>query len=215
LTDKRKKLDGLPDAITKRYFSDSFFYKKGSMATWIWNLSAEKDIDELTIDIFRNKVEPKELEITPILFHLPRIKSAIIKTQMNENYGLNYILEAKLYIKVYQKNPHIKCTTILTNKEGEKYIGTKRSYNVYDNNFKHFNVRVNNDMDWASEGENQLNTSEWFGALLRYFAYFGKRKFNSFYNQRELKKNAIIGNLFQMTLFILFFYFLYQLSPHL
>ena len=183
------------------------------MATWIWNLSAEKKIDELTIDIFKNKVEPKELEIPPILYHLPKIKSAIIKTQMNEKYGLNYILEAKIYIKVYHKDPHIKCTTILTNKEGEKHIGTKLSYNVYDNNFKHFNLRANNDMDWASEGENQLNTSEWFGALLRYFAHFGKRKFNSYYNQRELKKNAIIGNLFQITLFILFFYFLYRMYP--
>ena len=214
MIENRKKLDGLSDAITKRYFSDKYFYKKGSMATWIWNLSAEKDIDELSIDILRNKVEPKELEITPILFHLPRIKTAIIKTQKNENYNLNYIQEAKIYIKVYQDDPHIKCTTILTNNEGEKYIGTKLSYTIYDNNYKHFNLRANNNnMDWASEGENQLNTSEWFGALLRYFAHFGKRKFNSFYNQRELKKNAIIGNLFQITLFILFFYFLYKMYP--
>ena len=66
-------------------------------------------------------------------------------------------------------------------------------------------------MDWASEGENQLNTSEWFGALIRYFICFGKRKFNSFYNQRELKKNALIGNLFQIFLFILLLIYLYTL----
>ena len=95
-----KKLERLPDAITKRYFSDPYFFKKASMATWIYNLSAEKGIDELTIDIFRNKIDPKELEIIPILFHLPKIKSAILKTQKNEGLDLNYFKEAKIFIKV-------------------------------------------------------------------------------------------------------------------
>ena len=207
----RKQLDKLPEAITQRYFSDSFFYKKGSMSTWIWNVSVEKEIDELTIDILNHQVQPKELEIKPILFHLPRIKAAIQKTLENENYALDYIQEGFLYIKIYKNDPHLKCTVILTNKEGKKYLGPKLSFHVYDNNFKHFNLRANNDMDWESEGENQLNTSEWFGALLRYFVYFGKRKFNSFYNQRELRKNVFIGNLFQIALLILLFYYLYTL----
>ncbi|MDO5981733.1 hypothetical protein [Flavivirga spongiicola] len=210
MTNTRKKLDGLPDALTKRYFSDTFYYKKGNMATWIWNTSVEKDIDELSINILNKEVNLKELEIKPILAFLPRLNTAISKTLENENYPSDFIKEAKFFIKIFHKNPHIKCTAYLSDKEGKKYMGDSISFNVYDNNFEHFNLRPNNDMDWASEGENQLNTSEWFGAMLRFFGSFGKRKFNSFYNQRELKKNAIIGNLFQITLMILFFYFLYR-----
>lgn len=180
------------------------------MATWIWNISVEKNIDELSIDILNKKINLKELEIEPILIFLPKLKTGISKTLENENYPSDYIKEAKFFIKIFQKDPHIKCTAFLTNKEGEKYMGESIQFNVYDNNFKYFNLRANNDMDWASEGENQLNTSEWLGAILKYFVSFGKRKFNSFYNQKELKKNAIIGNLFQIILLISFFYFLYK-----
>ena len=200
----------MPDALTQRYFSDSFFFKKGNMATWIWNTSAQKDIDELTIDILNKKVDPKECEIEPILTFLPKLNTAITKTLENENYPSDFIIEAKFLIKIYRKNPHLKCITSLSDKEGEKYMGSIISFNVYDNNFEQFNLRSNNNMDWANEGENQLNTSEWIGALLRYFGSFGKRKFNSFYNQKELKKNAIIGNLFQIILVVLFFYFLFR-----
>jgi hypothetical protein len=211
LVENRKKLDGLPDALTQRYFSDKFFYGKGNMATWIWNVSVEKSIDELKIDIVNKKVYPRDLEIQPILEYIPNLNRAIIKTLENEKYPADFIQEAKFHIKIIQEDPHLNCTAILADKDGKKYLGNIFSINVYDNHFKHFNLRSNNDMDWASEGENQLNTSEWFGALLRYFGHFGKRKFNSFYNQKELKKNAIVGNLFQIILMFLFFYVLYSI----
>lgn len=180
------------------------------MATWIWNKSAEKNIDELTIDILNEKVNLTEFEIEPIIRFLPRLNTAISKTLEKENYPSDFIIEAKFFIKIFQKHPHVNCTTFLLDKEGKNYMGSSISFNVYDNNFEEFNLRKNNDMDWASEGENQLNTSEWFGAILRYVLSLGKRKFNSFYNQKELKKNAIIGNLFQIILMILFFYILYR-----
>ena len=31
-------------------------------------------------------------------------------------------------------------------------------------------------MDWLNEAGNQLNTSEWFGAIIRYGLHFGKKK---------------------------------------
>ncbi len=59
---------------------------------------------------------------------------------------------------------------------------------------------------------NELNSSEWFGAIIRYFWHLGKRKFNTFYNQKELKKNAIIGTVFKIVLFITFIFFLYYIG---
>ncbi|GHC63224.1 hypothetical protein SAMN05421855_1078 [Ulvibacter litoralis] len=210
--ENRKILDALPDDLTTTYFSDSFFYKKGAMSTWIWNIAAENAIDELKIDILNKKVLPEEVEIEAVLAYLPRLKNIIDATLEKEKLPSECIQEAVFHIKVFQEDPHLKCTAILTDNTGRKHIGNKFSYNVYEAHFKHFNLKSDTDMDWASEGENQLNTSEWFGALLRYFASFGKKSFNSFYNQRELKKNAIIGNLFQIVLVVLFFYFLYQYS---
>ncbi|NGX85116.1 hypothetical protein [Aequorivita sp. KMM 9714] len=43
-------------------------------------------------------------------------------------------------------------------------------------------------MEWQNEAEAELNSSEWFGAIIRYFFHLGKKKFNTFYNERELKK---------------------------
>ncbi|SRX75928.1 hypothetical protein [Aequorivita antarctica] len=108
----------------------------------------------------------------------------------------------------------MRCTSILTDSENKKYIGKEYTEYPYDNNFKVFKSRSENEMDWANEADNALNTSEWFGAILRYGFYFGKRKFNTFYNQKQLKKNALVGYLFQLILIVLFFYALYQYSRH-
>ncbi|WP_299679689.1 hypothetical protein [uncultured Dokdonia sp.] len=71
------------------------------------------------------------------------------------------------------------------------------------------------DLNWQNEADAQLNTSEWFGAIIRYFWNLGRKKFGTFYNQNELKKNAIIGWLFQLILIIVllcigYYYFIYS-----
>ena len=58
------------------------------------------------------------------------------------------------------------------------------------------------DMQWQNAADAELNSSEWFGAIIRYLWHFGRREFNSFYNQKELKKNALIGYLFKIVLLI-------------
>ncbi len=60
--------------------------------------------------------------------------------------------------------------------------------------------RKENDMDWQNEADNGLNTSEWFGAIIRFFLHLGKRDFRTFYNTKELKKNALIGWVFKLVL---------------
>jgi len=57
-------------------------------------------------------------------------------------------------------------------------------------------------MEWQNEAEAELNSSEWFGAIIRYFFHLGKKKFNTFYNERELKKNALVGYAFKIVLLI-------------
>lgn len=57
-------------------------------------------------------------------------------------------------------------------------------------------------MEWQNEAEAELNSSEWFGAIIRYFFHLGKKRFNTFYNERELKKNALVGYAFKIVLLI-------------
>lgn len=57
-------------------------------------------------------------------------------------------------------------------------------------------------MEWQNEADAELNSSEWFGAIIRYFFHLGKKKFNTFYNERELKKNALVGYAFKIVFLI-------------
>ncbi|RKN81524.1 hypothetical protein [Ulvibacterium marinum] len=66
------------------------------------------------------------------------------------------------------------------------------------------------ELNWQNEADSELNSSEWFGAIIRYFWHLGRRKFDSFYNQKELKKNAIIGWLFKMIVIFILIYIGYR-----
>ena len=57
-------------------------------------------------------------------------------------------------------------------------------------------------MELQNEADAELNSSEWFGAIIRYFFHLGKKKFNTFYYERELKKNALVGYAFKIVLLI-------------
>jgi len=67
-------------------------------------------------------------------------------------------------------------------------------------------------LDWATAADGEMNTSEWFGAIIRYFWHLGRKKFNTFYNSKELKKNAIIGWLFKVILMLILVYIGYRYS---
>lgn len=66
------------------------------------------------------------------------------------------------------------------------------------------------ELNWQNEADSELSSSEWFGAIIRYFWHLGRRKFDSFYNQKELKKNAIIGLLFKMIVIFILIYIGYR-----
>lgn len=69
-------------------------------------------------------------------------------------------------------------------------------------------------LNWQTEADSELNSSEWFGAIIRYFWHLGRKKFDAFYNPKELKKNAIIGWLFKMVLILILIYIGYHLNSN-
>ncbi|WP_425237407.1 hypothetical protein [Ulvibacterium sp.] len=78
------------------------------------------------------------------------------------------------------------------------------------NNSKKRKVEKIEELNWQNEADSELNSSEWFGAIIRYFWHLGRRKFDSFYNPKELKKNAIIGWLFKMIVIFILIYIGYR-----
>lgn len=61
-----------------------------------------------------------------------------------------------------------------------------------------------------TQAEHELNATEWFGAIIRYSWHLGRRKFNTFYNAKELKKNVQIGWLFQIVVIVIIIYISYK-----
>ncbi|MCQ0111034.1 hypothetical protein [Zhouia amylolytica] len=67
-------------------------------------------------------------------------------------------------------------------------------------------------MNWPNEADGELYTSEWFGAIIRYFWNFGRKKFNDLYTPKEIKKNALIGWLFKVIFVLILIYLGYRFS---
>ena len=92
---KRKNIKGLPNSLVQRYFSTLFWWDKAYMADWICNASSEKQITSLEIDILNQTVFPTDLQIKPIVGHLPKLKETIEKTLESNGFQNNYITTAK------------------------------------------------------------------------------------------------------------------------
>ena len=57
-----------------------------------------------------------------------------------------------------------------------------------------------NHKNWNNDAENELYTSEWLGAIIRYLFFLGKKNFNELHKPNQLKKNVIIGWLLKVIL---------------
>ena len=97
---KINRLKGLPNTITQQFFSTTFYYSKGYMADWVFNAASEKNVSELTINFWNNTITPNELEIKPILNHLPRLKETVHKTLKSQNFESNFITSGFMKIKM-------------------------------------------------------------------------------------------------------------------
>lgn len=100
----RKNLNGLPNSLEQRYFSTLFYWNGGYMADWIWNAANEKKVRDIEIDILNESVEPKVLQIRPIISQLPKIRDTIQTTLKSHNFPDDFITAAKFIIYISQKH---------------------------------------------------------------------------------------------------------------
>ncbi len=85
-------------------------------------------------------------------------------------------------------------------------------YDYMENRSKEKKNKLREGLTWQTEADSELHSSEWFGAIIRYFWHLGRREFNTFYNPKELKKNTIIGWICKMIMLILLMYIVYRYS---
>lgn len=113
------------------------------MADWVFNALSEKNVRELTIDFWNNKIVPNELEIKPILKQLPRLKETVWRTLKSQNFESDFIRNGILKIKIGKKGyRYLYCKTILTDKNGKEYIGKEYTESVYEDEFQVFKPNI-------------------------------------------------------------------------
>ena len=85
---KRKNLNGLPHNLVKSYFGTLRYSGKdnlaGYMADWIFNAAERLGVDTVILDITNQTIDPKELELLPLSYHLKDLQ-AIIRKELATN----------------------------------------------------------------------------------------------------------------------------------
>lgn len=65
------------------------------------------------------------------------------------------------------------------------------------------------DVYYQNAIDRKRNSPEWFGAIIRYFYFFGKKNFDTLYTEKELKKNMKIGDIFKPILIVIVVFICY------
>ena len=112
------------------------------MSDWILNGASELGIAHLEIDLMNETVEPKEMEMKPIVAQLPRLKETILITLKNENFPSDYIRSGIFEIEFSEVYNFLNCRAVLTDKEGQEYVGKTYTEFSYGDKFKVFKPRI-------------------------------------------------------------------------
>ena len=132
---KRRRLNGLPNALVQRYFSTLFYWDGGYMADWIWKIASEKNVSAFEMDILNENITPPELLIKPLVGHFVRLRETIAITLAKNNFPEGTIVKAKLIVGISDKfkSLHmIECRCEITDVEGRRYIGKLYHERAYE-----------------------------------------------------------------------------------
>ena len=140
---KKRDLNGLPNSLEQRYFSTLFWWEKAYMADWIWNAANEKEVTDIEINIIQDTVEPKELEIKPIIAQLARLRETIHTTLNSAGFSADVIVDARFKIYISQQFKPLRlltCQAIVIDRDGRVYEGKTYTEKAYEVPFKVFPI---------------------------------------------------------------------------
>ena len=138
---KRKNLNGLPHNLTKSYFGTKRYYKCGYMTDWLINAATKLQLNEATIDILNQTIDPIELNLYPLKANLKDLPIIINKELKANGFPEDFVIEAKIRVEFLNHNAHsqtIHCFPTLTDREGHKYESGRIIEDAYEAKFDPF-----------------------------------------------------------------------------
>jgi hypothetical protein len=121
---KKRTLNGLPHNLVKSYFSTLRYWKVGYMADWLYNAATARKVKTVTLDIIHSKIDPVEMEILPLMYHLRELKTIIEKELTQNGFDKGFITQARIDIKITSTDLYakaLKCSPELSDKDGRVY----------------------------------------------------------------------------------------------
>ncbi|HEX7413000.1 MAG TPA: hypothetical protein VF411_03060 [Bacteroidia bacterium] len=122
----KKLLNGIPYNLTQQYFSTLSYYIDRYVSQWIWDTAMEKKCKVITIDILKETVLPKEMQVKPIIVYLYTLRATIKKILTSTGFDEDLITIAKFDIKLSENigiDRHLICVATIIDKDGKIYIG--------------------------------------------------------------------------------------------
>jgi hypothetical protein len=136
---KPRLLNGLPHNLVHSFFSTLRYWEKGYMSDWIVNAALEIKTNRITIDILNKHIEPKEIEIKPIMYHLNDLDEIIRKVTNHAGFSESYVIQAMFEIEILE-NRYIKCISIVIGENGKTF----KSKEYFEKSFEEFKaVKLN------------------------------------------------------------------------
>jgi hypothetical protein len=117
---KPRLINGLPHDLVQSFFSTLRYWEKGYMSDWIVNAAQELKINKIRIDIINKTIDPKDIEIKPIIFNINELDKIIDKAITNAGLTRNFIKQAYFDIDIFNDR-YLKCQTIIIAENEKKY----------------------------------------------------------------------------------------------
>jgi hypothetical protein len=117
---KPRLINGLPHDLVQSFFSTLRYWEKGYMSDWVVNAAQGLKIHKIRIDIINKTIDPKDIEIKPIIFNINELDKIIDKALINAGLTRNFIKQAYFDIDIFDDR-YLKCQTIIIAENGKKY----------------------------------------------------------------------------------------------
>lgn len=119
-----KKLKCIPHNLTKSYFGSFNFFNCGYMADWMLFAARKLGADEVTIDVLRECILPKTMQIPPLMEYLPVTRSIITRQLDRHGFPPDFIIDARITVRIPKETDSrsaLYCYPEITDQSGNRY----------------------------------------------------------------------------------------------
>lgn len=144
---RRSTLNGIPNNLSRSFFSAERYYAGGYMGDWLLNCARRLNLTHASIDIMAGRLAPEELNIRPLSLNVIDLRLIIEKELLGNGFDPAFIVSAGMDLEFL--NPMFYRATIysypfIIDKDGRKYGGKRIVESGYSLEFDPFDPeRIN------------------------------------------------------------------------